>query len=332
MHHAHRPGAAELRASHHAWLPESAFPAGHAQIRICVIGEQGLGDELFFLRYVPRLLAMGPRVTVRCSSRIAPLLRRVDGFPEIVGDETAVPEADVRILCGDLPLALGHTEQRPVQSAPAFPRPALRDYAQSIGVYWPAPAPSLLIPASRERTAEVRARLAALGRGPYVGMTWRAGIAPEDQLGGDAVLYKSIEPETLAAALASTPGTVVALQRRPGAGELARASHALGREVHDLTALNDDLESMLALLEALDEYVGVSNTNMHLRASAGRTARVLVPAPAEWRWMHSVPCSPWFPGFSIYRQSLQGDWTNALAALRSDLALNYGSVASSNIA
>jgi hypothetical protein len=163
-------------------------------------------------------------------------------------------------------------------------------------------------------------------------MTWRAGIAPEDQHGGDAVLYKSIEPEALAAALASTPGTVVALQRRPGAGELARASQALGREVHDLTALNDDLESMLALLEALDEYVGVSNTNMHLRASAGRTARVLVPAPAEWRWMHSGPSSPWFPGFSIYRQSLQGDWTSALAALRSDLALNYGSVASSKIA
>ena len=84
--------------------------------------------------------------------------------------------------------------------------------------------------------------------------------------------------------------------------------------------------------ESVDEYVGVSNTNMHLRASAGRTARVLVPAPAEWRWMQSGPCSPWFPGFSIYRPSLQGDWANALAALRSDLALNYGSVASSNIA
>jgi hypothetical protein len=29
--------------------------------------------------------------------------------------------------------------------------------------------------------------------------------------------------------------------------------------------------------------------------------------------------SPWFPGFSIYRQSLQGVWTAAVEALRLDL-------------
>ena len=48
----------------------------------------------------------------------------------------------------------------------------------------------------------------------------------------------------------------------------------LERPVHDLTALNEDLEGMLALLSCLDEYTGVSNTNMHLRAAAGRTARM----------------------------------------------------------
>ena len=36
---------------------------------------------------------------------------------------------------------------------------------------------------------------------------------------------------------------------------------------------------MLALLSLIDEYVGVSNTNMHLRAGVGKTAKVLVPAP-----------------------------------------------------
>ena len=41
-------------------------------------------------------------------------------------------------------------------------------------------------------------------------------------------------------------------------------------------AAADDL-----VLALLDEYIGVSNTNMHLRAAAGRTARVLVPRPAE---------------------------------------------------
>jgi hypothetical protein len=29
--------------------------------------------------------------------------------------------------------------------------------------------------------------------------------------------------------------------------------------------------------------------------------------------------SPWFPGFSLYRQSLDGNWNDALANLRKDL-------------
>ena len=66
---------------------------------------------------------------------------------------------------------------------------------------------------------------------------------------------------------------------------------------------------MLALLALLDDYVGVSNTNMHLRAGVGKPARVLVPSPPDWRWMmNHARTSPWFPGFSIYRQSLRGDW------------------------
>jgi hypothetical protein len=81
---------------------------------------------------------------------------------------------------------------------------------------------------------------------------------------------------------------------------------------------------MLALLALIDEYVGVSNTNMHLRAAVGRTACVLVPQPAEWRWMQSGQHSPWFPGFRIYRQKLSGDWRQAVNALRSHLEANYG--------
>ena len=58
----------------------------------------------------------------------------------------------------------------------------------------------------------------------------------------------------------------------------------------------------------LDDYVGVSNTNMHLRAGLGLTARVLVPLPPEWRWQADAAESPWFPGFAIYRQTHAAGW------------------------
>ena len=107
-------------------------------------------------------------------------------------------------------------------------------------------------------------------------------------------------------------------------------AHALGRPVHDFTALNEELEGMLALLALVDDYVGVSNTNMHLRAGVARAARVLVPCPAEWRWMTSGSESPWFPGFTVYRQSMQGDWNAALGALERDLIVRFGKYVTSS--
>jgi len=68
----------------------------------------------------------------------------------------------------------------------------------------------------------------------------------------------------------------------------------------------------------------VSNTNMHLRAGTGRPARVLVPRPAEWRWMATGDDSPWFPGFRVYRQGPDGDWGAAVNRLREDLQSRYG--------
>jgi hypothetical protein len=178
----------------------------------------------------------------------------------------------------------------------------------------------------------MRERLAALGPPPYIAITWRAGTLPEEQQSANWVLFKSVDMEALARALAPARATLVALQRRPEAGEIDRFSALVGRTVHDLSDLNEDLEAMLAALSLIDDYVGVSNTNMHLRIAAGRTARVLVPAPGEWRWLRHGASSPWFPGFAIYRQTLQGNWAPALAALERDLGANFGGSVTSNTA
>jgi hypothetical protein len=89
--------------------------------------------------------------------------------------------------------------------------------------------------------------------------------------------------------------------------------------VQDLSAANENLAEMLALLGQLQDYVTVSNTNLHLHAGIGGRARVLVPRPAEWRWMDEGERSPWFPAFPVYRQPPSRDWTEPLARLRRDL-------------
>ena len=200
----------------------------------------------------------------------------------------------------------------------------MRDFTHRVSLYWPSVPETLRLTPNTVRIAELRDRLQAAGPPPYIGVTWRAGTAPEEQSAQHWVLYKTVPLAALGGALRGTHATLIALQRNPGSGEIDALAAACGRPVHDFTAFNEDLEGMLALLALLDDYVTVSNTNVHLRAAVGKTARVLVPMPAEWRWMQAGGYSPWFPECPIYRQSLQGDWGAALAALAADLERRSG--------
>jgi hypothetical protein len=97
---------------------------------------------------------------------------------------------------------------------------------------------------------------------------------------------------------------------------------ALGKTLHQLSYLNDDLEAMLALLDLVDDYIGVSNTNMHLRAGLGKSARVLVPLPGEWRWLWQGNSTPWFPEFQIYRETIDEGWNPARQRLSNELGVS----------
>jgi tetratricopeptide (TPR) repeat protein len=259
--------------------------------RVFVYSEQGIGDEIFFLRFAPELKRRGAgHITYRASPKIASVLERVEFIDRIAPPNDLPGMDDVALALCDLPLITGTTDVRP-----PFP----------------------LLPLAMQ-TEAIRQRLGALGPAPYIGVTWRAGT-PEKEL----VLCKESPLARLAHTFRSVPATILVLQRQPRAGEIEAFVKEMGRPAHDLSALNDDLESMLALLSLLDDYVGVSNTNMHLRAGVGKTARVLVPAPPEWRWMAEGKESPWFPGFGVYRQGYDGSWEGAFGMLVADLRQTF---------
>lgn len=317
----YRPPALRLREKHSALGVSPVLPAEVKGRHLCFLREQGLGDEVFFLRFAPQLHAAGARISYRASNKIRGLFTRVDWIDEVLAEDEPLPEADAVLLIGDLPHALsGFPASVLPRAAVAQDGFSLRDFPCRIAVFWPPVAPSIELRPVGEKMAQVRERLARAGGPPFLGVTWRGGTPPREQGAEAWKLYKEIAIPLLAEALNDFPGTFIGLQRKPAPGELDRLSGALGRPVHDFTDLNEDLEGMLALLALIDEYVGVSNTNMHLRAAAGKTARVLVPCPAEWRWMAWGRSSPWFRGFSIYRQTLTGEWRTALAALARDLA------------
>ena len=267
------------RASHPELIDDPRMvPAGKSVRIVC---EQGLGDELFFLRFAAPLRERGHQISVSGNGKLTALL------PDLVSGE----KPQFTLASGDLPLASG------------------LDFA-----------PPLPVPVDSARRAEMEARLRAFGPPPYIAVTWRAGLLPHEPKPQGALYWvKDIPAELLGQALRPVHARVVVLQRRPESEAMRRFTEALGRDALDLSQTNDDLRDAAAVLSVVDDYVGVSNTNMHLRAGLAKPARVLVLTPPEWRWALDGPSSPWFPGFALYRQRMGRDWTEAVAQLSAAL-------------
>ncbi|MGH8641109.1 MAG: tetratricopeptide repeat protein, partial [Burkholderiales bacterium] len=310
----------------HSGRPLAAMlPADMRGKNVCVLGEQGIGDQIFFLRYGPLLKSRGCRVTFQGIDKLVAVVARSRALDQALGRSERLPAGDHTLLIGDLPHLVGGVLESSrwrarggspgVDPGTVVPPAAFPWHCR---VYWPELPPPLPLKPLVDRVGIVLQRLGQLGPPPYLGLTWRAGTGPEQQRGYDWGLFKEIPLAELAAALRSFTGTLVSVQRNPRAGETDTLATLVGKPVHDLSAANDDLEDALALIAVLDDYVGVSNTNMHLRAGLGLSSKVLVPYPPEFRWMTDGD-SPWFSGFRVYRQQADRSWDNALTRLAEDL-------------
>jgi hypothetical protein len=261
--------------------------------------EQGIGDELLFLRFAPYVRARGHRLSLRTHDKLVALLgERHDLFASVGRSGQPDPlECDVELRTSDLALASGE------EIAPPLP----------------------LMPDERRRRA-IAERLRAFGPPPYIGVTWRAGLIGEEQKDWKGLFWmKNVPADAFGRALQPLRASVVYLQRKPDAAEIAAFVEALGRPALDMSAVNDDLHDALALLSLLDDYAGVSNTNMHLTAGlADKPARVLLQTPPEWRWISRDGTCPWFPGFLLYPQSPDRSWDEALRLLSRDLLKKQG--------
>jgi tetratricopeptide (TPR) repeat protein len=251
---------------------------------VVICGEQGLGDVLFFLRFAPLV----ERLAASLHLDVEPRLRAI-----LPARWAAPPGPDaIRILAGDLGAIVGGEV-----------------------------VPSLRLEPPASRIGQARERLARCGPPPYLGLTWQGGQRWEDMTEPGATLFKRVAPEALGGALRQSRATLISMQRNPSPRDLASLASAAGRPAHDFSDVNDDLAAALAALSLLDDYVAVSNTNVHLRDSLARPTRALVTQPAEWRWGVGGERSAWLAHALLYRQAGDGAWDGALARLQADMAV-----------
>ena len=267
--------------------------------------EQGIGDELFFLRWVPELIrkARPARIWYCPTPKLRPLVKRA-GWPLTVAPEDAFwTPSDTPVLpLGCLPRWMGHER---LEDVPA-PLP-LR--ARKRWWRW-------LLQPPVQRPAGVRR---------WIGVTWRAGVEGSRHRGG---LFKEIPPALLGEALKPVQDAeFCVLQRGLRREEYDAFREAVGPSRVQLVKTEAwppgvELEYLLRLMADLDDYVSVSNTNVYLRLALGLKGRAMIGHPAEWRWLDGPGDSAFFPGFRVYREEVRRGWGPALNHLTSDLLLH----------
>jgi hypothetical protein len=251
--------------------------------RLLVWGEQGLGDQIFFARDLPRLVDHVGRVGAFVHPRLAGLFRRSFPTLDVTGDLPGPEDrrvADAEIAIGDLGAVL------PFEESGSF--------------LTPDPA---AVRRARARTPR--------SDGPVVGLAWRGGALR------DAAPVRSITADDLAPLLADGERRGVrwvSVQH----GVTAEEREVLGRR-HDVffdDAVDPfgDMDGVAARISALDAVVSINNTVVHLAGALGVPTIVLLPRVATWLWGlgpragHGDERTPWYRNTRLLRQGPAGGW------------------------
>jgi tetratricopeptide (TPR) repeat protein len=247
--------------------------------------EQGLGDTIQFLRFVPDVIRSGARVLLEVPEVLQRLAASLDCDCDVVSRGQPLPSFDVHCPLVSLPHVLGVT---------------LADLPARIAYLRADPA----------AIARWSRRLCAGGDPPKIGIVWAGNPKhPQDR-------YRSIAPERLASLLERPGIRFYSLQK---------TEQASLREVEDkfidiAPELLDLAETAAALLN-LDLVITVDTATAHLAGALGRPCWVLLPFMPDWRWLLERTDSPWYPTLRLFRQSAPGDWDSAIKLVRDALSI-----------
>jgi len=264
--------------------------------------EQGLGDEIMFASILPELIAAARHCVLECDPRLRALFARSFPSATVFGSipDRSIPHA-LRGLGIELEVDAG--------SLPRLRRRSLADFPRHSGYLAADPA----------RVAHWRARLAALGPGLKVGLSWTGGLRVTRRE------LRSIALEQLLPVLRVPGVRFVSLQYTDEAeAELAALGERHAVHIEHWQEAIDDYGETAALACALDHVVAVCTSLVHLGGALGRPVWVMAPHSPEWRYGYRGETMPWYPSVRIFRQPAFGQWQPVIDAVAANLARLVG--------
>jgi tetratricopeptide (TPR) repeat protein len=264
-----------------------------AGCRFLLVGEQGLGDEIQFIRFAEWLHRREATVDVLVSKPITELAARMKGVRAAF---TTMPPGPYDYWCYML---------------------RMPDHMKLDVSMLPVAMPYLT--AMPDTSRQWRARIEAISSGRRHANKRRVGVVWAGSPSHVLDRYRSIRLDALKPLFGLAGITWYSVQK----GDRERESEGVAREydLHTLGPAINDFTDTLAILQTLDLLITVDTSVAHLAGAAGLPVWVLAPAYSEWRWLTNRTDSPWYPSMCLFRQQELGEWDPVIKEVQAALQL-----------
>jgi len=284
----------DLNDAHLALAEVSRYWQGEslAGKTLVVYGEQGNGDCLWAVRFLPLLAERARR----------------EGGRVIFGHDGPLRHLFERMLPADVALETSLVTQ------PDF-HCGLMSVPLRLGVFDPSGWGRPYLNADPARAQLWRTRIAqtAVNSGPKVGLVWN-GNPQHIRDARRSVPVDQLEP------LLTVPGiTWFALS--PGRSATVEQWRAQGIQMVDPTAhFEAGFDDVAALLANLDLVVTIDSGPAHLAGALGVPTCLMIDHVSAWFWGDQTQRTPWYDSVELFRQPAIGAWAPVLASVRERLA------------
>ena len=245
--------------------------------------EQGFGDALQFLRYLPMAAARGGRVIYECPP---PLRRLVANSALSEGIELLEPGAEA-------------------------PRPDYQIALLSLARVFETTLDTIPGPVPYLQPPEDGPQLQIASDGLRVGLVWAGKPTHKNDRN------RSMPLETMLPLLEMPNVRFVGLQK----GEGSDQPKSLGADalVINIGERMRDFADTASILRQLDLLISVDTSVVHLAGAVGTPVWALIPYSPDWRWLYGRDDTPWYPSVRLFRQETPKDWPTVVARARREL-------------
>jgi tetratricopeptide (TPR) repeat protein len=255
---------------------------------LLVHSEQGLGDIIQFVRYLPLLLQRECKVTFLTPEKLVRLIRHSIPSLRVVESVQGFQGIDVQVAL----MSLAHFFKTDLTSVPNQ-------------------VPYLNAEAKLEKAWQARIS----GHGFKIGIAWQGNPVGAIDAGRSVPLKEFVQ-------LSKIPEVrLISLQKHVGLDQLADLSKGVKIETlgKDFDSGPDAFIDTAAVMNNLDLIITCDTSIAHLAGALGRPTWVALKHVPDWRWMVDRDDTPWYPTMRLFRQNERDDWDSVFSKIESSL-------------